>query len=92
MFGFAYSMVSYFAYCTEHHERNLSYLTMVMTSSLSSAIVTILIVVAALRWNANPEAMSLLVGAFVLDAIIGIIGGMPQKHRYVAETFEGDYV
>ena len=91
MLGFAYSMVSYFAYCTEHQERILSVITKVMTSSLSSVIVTIFIGAAALRWNANPEAMTLIVGAFAVDAIIGIVGGMPKKQRYVAERFEGEY-
>jgi hypothetical protein len=64
---------------------------MVMTSSLSSVIVTIFIGFAALRWNANPEAMTLLVGAFAVDAIVGIMGGMAKKQRFVAEMFEGEY-
>jgi len=88
MLGFAYSMASYFAYCTEHQERNLS---LVITSNLSAVIVTVFIGVAALRWNANPEAMTLIIGAFAADAAIGIMGGMPKKQRYVAERFEGEY-
>jgi len=88
MLGFAYSMASYFAYCTEHQERNLS---LVITSNLSAVIVTVFIGVAALRWNANPEAMTLIIGAFAADAAIGIMGGMPKNQRYVAERFEGEY-
>ena len=91
MFGFAYSMVSYFAYCTEHQERKLSVTAKVMTSSLSSVIVTMFIGVAAVRWGANPEAMTLLVAAYAGDAIIGGVGGMPKRQRYVAEMFEGEY-
>ena len=62
-----------------------------MTSSLSSAIVTIFMGVAALRWGANPEAMTLIFAAYASDAIVGVMGGMPKKQRYVAERFEGEY-
>lgn len=88
MLGFAYSMASYFAYCTEHQERKMSLL---MTSNLASVVVTVIIGFAALRWNANPEAMTLIFGAFAADAAIGIMGGMPKRQRYVAERFEGEY-
>jgi hypothetical protein len=91
MFGFAYSMFSYFAYCTKDQERKLSVTAKVMTSSLSSEIVSISMGVAALRWGTKPEAMTLLFAAFAGDAIIGVICGMPKKQRYVAERFEVDY-
>ena len=88
MLGFAYSMASYFAYCTQHQERNL---TLIMTSNLSAVVVTVIIGVAALRWNANPEAITLIIGAYAADAAIGMMDGMPKRQRYVAERFEGEY-